>query len=250
MSLAALQKTFLDAVSADDDAPAVSLGMAVYRDAYRTRLLGALESSFERTRRWTGDAAFAAAACHYILTRPPSSWTLDEYGADFSAALETLFAGDCEVAELAWIEWHMQRAFAARDSATLDAARLASAGLEGSDWDRLQFVPAAGFALRRLGTGAPALWTALADTGAAEPVLGEPEENHIIVWRRGLVPQLRVICAGEYAALNLISAGGTLGELASRPDSAELGSWLALWLVHGLFADFALASDQPATALL
>ena len=114
MSLLALQTEFHREIIADDDGMAPSsTGMAIYRDAYRGRLLAALETSFERTRRWTGEDTFTAAACHFILTHPPAGWTLDAYGADFPDLLAALFADDPEVAELAWLAWQMSQAFAA-----------------------------------------------------------------------------------------------------------------------------------------
>ena len=110
MTLAASQRGFLADISASDDAPAArSPGMAIYRNAYRARLSDALATSFDRTRRWVGDAAFAAASAHYIITHPPQSWTLDAYGDRFVAVLAELFAQDAEVAKLAWLSRTAQK---------------------------------------------------------------------------------------------------------------------------------------------
>ncbi len=153
MSLLTLQSAFRAEIVADDEGLAPSsLGMAIYRDAYRGRLLAALESSFERTRRWVGEEAFTAAACHYILTHPPVSWTLDDYGGDFPELLETLFAKDPEVSELAWLEWHLSQAFAAPDTPTLDPAALAAACKTDAEWDCISFRMAAGYAMRPIAT--------------------------------------------------------------------------------------------------
>jgi hypothetical protein len=235
MSLLDLQIALRDAIAAGDDTgDALPHGMAIYRDAYRGRLLTALETSFERTCRWVGAEAFTAAACHYILTDPPRGWTLDEYGAAFPHLLATLFADDPEVAELAWLEWHMQAAFAAPDAPELDHAALAGAGHAEADWDRLGFDLAAGFAARAITMDCAGLWSALADDADVTP--GPAALPRLLVWRSGLSPRFRTCDEAEFQALSHFGDGGTLGVLAARTDPACLAGWLTQWLGEGLFA--------------
>lgn len=239
MRLLELQTAFRDEIVAGDDGMALSSrGMEIYRNAYRSRLLGALESSFERTRRWAGEEAFAAAACHYILEHAPVSWTLDAYGEQFPALLKQLFAEDPEVAELAWLEWHMSRAFAAPDLGELDPAALASAGLAAEDWDRLCFATAAGYAVRPIATNCTGLWLAMAGDSDGEFAVEMVDTAFLAVWRRGLEPHFRIIDADENRALALLANGGTLGGLAIDVDPVELGVWLAGWLGEGLFSAY------------
>lgn len=242
MSLLALQSSFREEIVADDDGLApTSPGMVIYRDAYRGRLLSALETSFERTRRWTGDDAFTAAACHYVLINPPKGWTLDDYGADFPDLLEELFAEDPEVAELAWLEWHMQHAFAAPDAPELCPEMLGTAGLSDSDWDSLRFVMAAGFGCRLITTNCTELWSALADDPPATFVPTRTDAGSLLVWRSGLVPRFRVVDIAEHQALADLAAGGTLGQVGKHAEQTMLGSWLALWFSNGLFSAYAIS---------
>lgn len=235
MSLAAAQTAFRDAIAAEDGAPgAESLGMAIYRNAYRARLVGALETSFEVTRRWCGEDAFGAAARHYVLTTPPVSWSLDDYGDAFPALLAELFRDDPEVAELAALEWRRQRAFAARDAATLGPEDLAAAGYGPEDWDRLVFAFAAGFTAGPVATDCVALWRALQDE---TPPGVAARAGVLLVWRVGTRPQMRIAPTDEGEMLARLAAGATLGEAAAAcPDVARLGGWLAGWLGEGLFA--------------
>ncbi len=246
MSLIEQQRAFRTAIAAsDDEDPAGSTGMTIYRNAYRARLLGALETSFERTHRWTGAESFTAAASHFILTQPPRSWTLDVYGAQFPAVLAELFGADPEVAELAWLEWHMQQAFAAPDAPELDVAALAGAGLDAADWDGLRFAMAAGFAHRRVAHDCAALWQAAASVSvpAARATASLPAPMELIVWRKDLMPHFRMLEPAEFAVLSRIAAGHTLGQATSDVDAeadadpARLGGWLAQWLQEGLFAE-------------
>ncbi len=244
MNLAPQQLAFAAQLCADDDTPRDGApGMEIYRNAYRARLLGALETSYECTRTWVGDAAFASAACHYVISQPPRSWTLDLYGADFPDTLASLFASDPEVAELAWLEWHLQQAFAAPDCGELDVAQLTGAGLIDADWEQLRLTMAAGFAAHAVRHDSTRLWQALRSGDATEFVLEPAEPGWLIVWRQGLTPHYRVLNDAEFAALQCLMRGepfGAAAALAAKDGGAALGNWLAQWLNEGLFAGFDL----------
>jgi hypothetical protein len=237
MSLALLQRRFLGEITtADEDTAPSSPGMAIYRNAYRARLVDALGTSFERTRRWAGEGSFEAAACHHILTCPPSSWSLDDYGHTFPQLLETLFPESPELAELAWLEWHLQRAFAAPDRPLLDPAELASRGLSEQGWATLHFTMTAGFAARPIATNCIALWAELAKSDAEDFAVEALEGQSLIVWRSGFSPHFRQIEAAELDALRQLAAGASLGEIADETNAQLLGAWLALWLQDRLFS--------------
>jgi Putative DNA-binding domain len=253
VTLKQLQRDFLTEVSGDDDVPASSTGMTIYRNAYRGRLIGALESSFERTRRWVGDEAFAAAAAHYVLTHPPTGWTLDEFGADFPETLAELFTDDPEVAELAWLEWHMQQAFAAPDLAELTAAALAEAELGESDWAELRFGMAAGYKTRPVRSDLAPLWRSLASADQPSPNLAPLMAQRLVVWRQDLQPHFRLLDEAEFSVLHRLALGETFGRaaeaVADHPEAAGLlGTWLAQWLTEGLFSGFSCPSPPPASS--
>ena len=239
MNLLARQHAFRAVLTVADDPEGTDIpglpGMAVYRNAYRGRLLAALEVSFERTRRWVGEESFAAAACHHVLTTPPTGWTLDAYGAQFPLLLAELFADDPEVAELAWLEWHLQQAFAAPDAPELDMAALSA--LDEDGWEQLCFAPAAGFAMHPITTNCTALWTALLADNAAGFTVAPETESTLIVWRRKLSPRWRLASTAEAEALARLTSGERFGLVAAASDPANLGIWLAGWLGTGLFCD-------------
>lgn len=238
MSLLAMQAAFRAAIaSPDDDQPLDSIGMTIYRDAYRGRLLNALEVSFERTRQWVGEDPFLAAACHYILSEPPRGWTLDDYGAEFPDALCVLFAKDPEVAELAWLEWHMQRAFAAVESAPLTAESLSSMQLDEQGWDRLRLALRPGVAWRTVTTNCAEIWLAL-KAGRDLPEATAAEQNAaLLVWRQELDPHFRVTDHDEARALASLAQGACLGQIASEVPPEQVGAWLAQWLSDGLLLE-------------
>lgn len=246
MTLLQLQRSFLAEVAGDDDTPSRSPGMAIYRNAYRGRLIGALESGYERTRRWVGEDAFDAAATHYVLTHPPSSWTLDLFGANFPETLAVLFAGDPEVAELAWLEWQMQQAFAAPDRGELTAVALAEAELGERDWAGLRFGMPAGYQARTVSSDLAALWRNTSSSGQSSAELAPVSPQRLVIWRKDRQPHFRLLDEAEFAVLHRLAIGDSFADaataIADHPEAAELlGGWLAQWLSDGLFSGFSVS---------
>lgn len=242
MSLIERQRAFIAEIAADDDVTTNSLGMAIYRNAYRARLTDALGAGFERTRHWVGEDMFALAASHYVLSHPPQSWTIDAYGSHFPQVLGALFAGDPEVAELAWMEWHMQQAFAAADRGEITPGQLAQADLGESDWAELRLIPAAGLASRPVGHDLRALWRALADGPPADRQVLNRDPATLLIWRKQFSPHYRLVADDEFAALSLLLEGKSFGEAAATIGEAGLaafGQWFAQWLQDGLFSAIA-----------
>lgn len=256
MTLRALQSRFRDFIAAPDAASPPGFsgpGMAIYRDAYRGRLLAALEASFPRTRRWVGRDPFQAAATHYILTRPPTSWTLDTYGSDFPALLTQLFAEDPEVGDLAWLEWAMAQAFAAPDGPILGFEALAAASYQAADWDHVAFTPASGVGMRWVETPCTELWVGLDYDDSAALATSIPRtplaKPHLaLVWRKDVTAHYRLVAPDEAHALAGLIAGACLGHVAHSATANTLGHMLAKWLSDELFADHQLRPPSPAAA--
>lgn len=144
MSLAALQRDFRDWLTdvpvrmdywVDDHARA---GLDIYHNAYRVQLVECLKDTFEKTFLWIGEDAFIDAARVHIERTPPSGWTLGAYGVGFDETLADLYPDDAEIAELAWLDWALSRAFEGADAAAIAADTLGEI-----DWDRaiLHLIP-------------------------------------------------------------------------------------------------------------
>lgn len=221
----------------------------VYHYAYRAQLLNCLRDTFDKTWSWLGDDGFEAAARAHIEAHPPHAWTLNVYGEDFDRTLAGLHPGDPEVAELAWLEWALRRAFDGPDSDSFAPARLASI-----DWDEaiVHFVPT--LKLGTATTNCAALWSALAENDTPPPAGPLPTPATLRVWRHGLSAQFRTIDAAEERALRLVLDGADFpglcailsAELGEEDGPAEAGRILGLWLQDGLIADI---SDHPGDRL-
>lgn len=238
MNLRDLQRGFLASLTgAGALRGADPRGMRIYANNYRGQLVAALRDTFEKTALWLGEDTFDRHAASYVDVHVPSSWTLDDYGDGFPEHLDTAYPDDPEVAELAWLDGALRRAFAGRDAAPLTVERLVA-----DDWGKVEFVfvPTLGF--RRLRSNAAAIWSAMAagDTPPAAIPLGT--DTGVRVWREGLTPRFASMSAQECACLDLALAGGTFGEICTLLEhdvgaghvAHEAGLLLRAWIADGL----------------
>lgn len=226
-----------------------AVGMGVYRGNYRSALVGALESTFERTARYVGEGPFKQASAHHAIANPPSGWTIDEAGAGFDATCAQLFTNNPEVAELAWLEWAMLQVSTAPDVQPLDAAAFgaATSGFGDEDWMglRLEFQPCA--AAREVRANLTGIWNTLgedADGDRPAPLLENPKG--CIVSREGERPTFQLTEPDAAHAFTAMQSGANYGEmimlLASENSSDEsvqnaamrAGALLGEWLGDGL----------------
>ncbi|MBL8645955.1 MAG: putative DNA-binding domain-containing protein [Sphingosinicella sp.] len=248
MTMVDLQRRFHAAVTSpgetafEDWDPVLRPGLAVYRNAYRARLIECLRSTFEKTWTWIGDESFDAAAAHHLIVKPPQSWTLDDAGAGFDETLAQLFPNDPEVAELAWLEWQMQQAFIAADDPALDAAGFAALSKDFTEeaWASLRVSFVTGMRSRRVRTDCGAVWTAIATDREIPADILLAEARTLVVWRQGLSPRFRML-GSEAAGLETLQQGGTFGDMCETmvkrlgaSGIEEAGRALGVWIAQGL----------------
>jgi len=242
VSLLAIQRAFRDHLLAGADVPLEGVavgamrGLPVYRHTYRAQLVASLRNTFEKTWAWLGDEAFDRAVTRHVDGHSPASWTLNVYGGNFPQTLRDLFPGELEVAELAWLEWALRRAFDGPNAKPLGADALARI-----DWDsaRLSFLPT--LVLGEVATNAPAIWSAL-NRGERPPPAERAGTAAVRVWRADLSPKYRSIEDFERRALLLALAGKRFPDLCdclAGEDDHEvavqrIGALLASWIQDGL----------------
>ena len=251
--LAERQAAFMRAII-DEDAPlpegwgnSQAAGMGVYRGNYRSALVGALEATFERTRRYVGEEPFKRTAIRHLITNPPASWTIDDAGAGFDATCAERFGDNPEVAELAWLEWAMLEASRAPDTAPMTAQDFANAtaSFDDGDWMTLRLTFQPGIATRQLSHNLTRLWNALEADGAERPDI-EPNPTGCIVWREGERPTFMAVDPAEARAFAAMLSGANYGEIIAllagpnpREDALQdaamrAGQMLGGWLQEGL----------------
>ncbi len=225
-------------------------GIKVYRGNYRSALMDALASTFERTAKYVGGGPFARVAAHHAITQPPSSWTIDDAGAGFDQSCAHVFGENPEVAELAWLEWAMLGLATAPDTASLDGAGFtaATAAFGDDDWSQLRLVFQPRAASRVIGNDLTAIWNALGSDAAEWPNFALQEEAGCLVWREGERPTFIMVSAEEartfaqmqdgtsYGDACVTLAGDGADEAAINDAAMRAGAMLGRWLNEGLIA--------------
>ena len=212
--------------------------MRVYHHAYRARLGQVLREVFDKTWSYLGDEAFDRAVETYVARHPSTSPSLDDFGAAFPEHVATLWPGEADVGELAWLDWTMRRVFDGEDAQALEVGVLAS--LSGDAWNTIGFVFHPTLAVRAVTTNVGGLWAGL-DEGS--PLMPAPLEGPMAVrvWRKDLQPQFRTMEAVEATALAELVQGRSFAQVCERlthqrvEDPVErAAALLALWLQDGL----------------
>jgi hypothetical protein len=221
--------------------------LAVYHNAFRARLGDCLRDFFAKSWAYLGDEHFASAIEAHRLRCEPHSWTLDAYGAGFDETLATLFPDDAEIAELAWLEWALRRAF---DGA--DAHPLAQDDLAGIDWDKSVPLLHPTMRMREAEWNSAAVWAAI-DKEVVPPAADTLKESTLLlVWRKGLVPQYRSATGYERDALLSIAEGNTFGamctnvfaDLSADETVPIIGALFGGWVNDGLIVGASLAAAR------
>lgn len=208
--------------------------LAIYRNAYRSRLAEFVASDYPALQHILGDEDFDALTADYIDATPSHHRNARFYAQALPEFLRTHMPWDAIkiLADLASFERALADAFDAADAVALDAAALA--GVVAEDQPRLCFAFCPSFALLVLARGTTASYEAAIE-GLAVPMPEDDGEEAILVWRApSLEPFYRLLDADEALALSAARAGGSLDEICSllgqRNDPVTAASLAALFL--------------------
>jgi hypothetical protein len=221
----------------------VQTRLGIYGDAYCSRLIEALESSFPVLAELLGEADFHTLASRYVSAHPSTFFSIRYYGdrmAEFLAS-EAEYAKAPLLAELAQWEWAMAAAFDAADAEPIDAAALSQIAPE--NWAELCFDWSPSVQVLPLEWNVPAIWKGVtAETARPEPTL---ESGRWLIWRRDLQIYFRSMTEEEAGAVEASRAGQSFGELCSAlcehldatEASRQAAGFLRGWVESGLIVN-------------
>jgi hypothetical protein len=221
-ALASLQRDLQHHVLSGDPAiagavngtPAVPVAtrLGVYSNAYRIRLAEALGANVPQLKQLLGDEEFGAIANRYVDECPSQFASIRWFGDRLAEQLAQSHASQPWLAELARWEWALAAAFDAQDAATVGVECLAS--VAPGDWAdlKLEFHPSVHSL--ELTTNAQALFKALSEEQPAPQPAILPHPQPWLMWRQtDLKTQYRSLEPDEVAALAVVRAGGTFGDM-------------------------------------
>ncbi len=220
----------------------VDTGLAIYHNAYLSRLQEVLRHDFGAIWYWLGDDEFAALTEVYVRRYPSAHYSLRWLGERFPAfILEHLVAEQsAPLAELARLEWAFTLAFDAPQGEPLSLNDMAQ--LPPEDWPGLQVTLAPSVQQLLCHFNSLAIWRA----SKAEADFPDSQALDLaqtcLVWRHENVCHYRSLEPAEIGALEgMVTTGWNFSELCAElavtyAEGAPLQAvtWLKQWVQDGL----------------
>src|SRR3989344_5573117 len=183
--------------------------LTIYYDAYRLRLLEALDSNYPVLHGWIGDEEFEKLGLAYLAAHPSTHFSIRYFGhelARFLAASET-YRDKPFLSEMARFEWAMSEAFDAPDSALVRLEDMAA--IDSGAWPSLRFTMQDSVRRLNLEWNVPTIWKAIdAEQAPPEPKRSEYPMSWLL-WRQYLKTYFRSLSVDEAWALDAVANGGT-----------------------------------------
>jgi hypothetical protein len=243
----AAASTFAGAFALDPSA------LTIYRNTRLGTLTRALASAFPAVRALVGEDFFEAAAQQFIRAEPPTTACLDDYGEPFAAFLAQFSpaAGIAYLADVARLEWAVNRALHAPDSPVLELAALA--GVEPARVPDVRFEPHRSVTVLELASPADAIWRAVLDQDQAAMAALDPAAGPVwlLIERGESGVQVRRMACGAARFTQRLCAGEALQaalEAAVDEPVVQLNAVLADHLASGRFTSWRITeSPHPNT---
>jgi len=205
------------------DAPPLSVAdrLGIYRNAYRVRLIEALDNTYPVLHAVLGDEIFSALGEEFVAAHRSVHRSIRWYGSELSEFLRQRapYAEQPILAELALLEWTLAEVFDAADAEP--KPRSALSGVDASAWSELQFEFHPSLRRLHLHWNTAAVWKAMSrEETPPDPACAEHPVPWLL-WRQNLQNYFRSMAADEAAALDAALRGANFGEICEA-----LGEWL------------------------
>jgi hypothetical protein len=216
--------------------------LGIYAEAYRLRLIEALDTDFPVLHALLGDDEFDRMARAYIDAYPSRHFSVRWFGQHVSDFLRTVLP--CRehpaLSEMAAFEWAMTLAFDAADSPLLAMDDMAA--VPPASWPGMHFTPHASLHRLDLRWNVPAVWKAHA---AGEDVTA-PVENPLPIAATG-VAEISGIESDTKRAEDRLRLTGGLAPVSESAAPREPVAWV-VWR-HELTTYFRSIEVDEAWAL-
>lgn len=220
----------------------IATRLAIYGNAYRSRLIEALEAHYPALLALIAEEAFAALGRAYVQAHDSSFASIRFYGGALGAFLATNpdYAPHPWLCELARFEWAMSGVFDAADATPIDVRFFGQIAPE--DWAELRFDLHPSVHRLDLVWNAPALWRALTNGRPHPAPEAQAQPVPWLLWRRQLQIFFRPLTALEAEALDAVrqgrSFGGVCVALCAALDEAQApgraAAFLREWVEAGM----------------
>ncbi len=214
---------------------------AIYREAYRLRLIEALAGDYPALKEWLGDEAFDHLGRAYADACPSAHFSIRWFGSRLPGFLagDPAYRTQPALKELAVFEWTLSEAFDAAESQVVTEAHLT--GLEPALWPMLKFLIHPSLRTVDLTYNTPGRWQALKRKERLPDLETRSEISTWAVWRQDFRLLFRSLPKPETQALNLFRQGFCFAEvceaLCEWLDDTQVAlsaaGYLKTWLREG-----------------
>jgi hypothetical protein len=223
--------------------------LAVYGNAYFSRLLECMRELFPALAHALGEELFDGFALEYLQKYPSRSYTLDQLADRFVQFLEETRPDATEaswpdfIIDLARFEWAIDDVF---DGPGVENEQLLTAeqlqAIPPQRWSDARLVPVV--CLRPLAFKYPVNDYYTAFRRDEKPPLPEPAETFTALSRRDYIVRRYKLSRLQYVLLSALAAGDSVGDaIAQCAEScddldslaADLQDWFRLWAADGFF---------------
>jgi hypothetical protein len=216
--------------------------LAIYYDAYRLRLIEALDSNYPVLHAWMGDDEFEHLGLAYLEAHPSTHFSIRYFGdrlSEYLASAEN-YRDKPFLGEMAALEWAMSEAFDAPDSPGVDLDAMASIPPEA--WPEMRLTLHASVYRLDLRWNVPAIWKAIKEEQApGEPAAGEWPQPWL-VWRQDLKIFFRSLSVDEAWAIDAVRKGETFASICeglvewidTQNVALQAAGLLKRWIIDGM----------------
>jgi hypothetical protein len=220
----------------------------VYRNTLFGTLANALRLSFPAVHRLVGVDFFEGAAQVFAREQPPRCADLNAYGAQFPHFLQRFepAATLAYLADVARLEWAVNRALHAPDVPALDLSTLAA--VAPADHDRVRFVAHPSVSLLRSNFPVDAVWRAVLSQDAAAMAAVDLGSGpaHLLVQRRGDDVVVERLDEGAWRFATALLGGQAVGDALHAASDVDASALLAQHLLAGRCIAFDVAARETA----
>ena len=189
--------------------------LQIYSNAYRERLVEALDSDYHQLHVFLGDEKYSRLIYAYLQAHPSRQPSLRRFGEQLPEFLRQTqpYSRHPGLAELAEFEWALCHSFDAADAHPIDLGQLTALDPEQLAVVRLGFHPS--LKTLTLHGAAPLVWQALNENPEVPPPAFDwPQAAQIwLVWRQELRLMFRPAEDDEAWALDAFRNGQTFGDV-------------------------------------
>jgi hypothetical protein len=229
----------------------------IYRNAYRIRLVEALDDTYSVLHKLLGDEMFAALGEMFVAAHPSVHRSIRWYGSELADFMFRCppFSEQPILSEVARFEWMLAEVFDAPDAAVLGRPALEAVAPQA--WPDLAFRFHPSVRRMTLEWNTVNVWQAA--NGDQEPPQPEPAPQPVqwLLWRQDLKNYFRSLDAAEDSALDAALRGLSFADLcAAMADSLteeeiplRAATLIGTWADSGIIVGLELTAGPPHSKL-